>query len=479
MALTLVQASAFAQLSPKAQQKFEKSIQRKLDGFLDTLKSNAEELAVADTTALPDINDNISNLDIDESDENYIFAKRLDSIQNEVPLTHNLYVQQYIDIYSNRKSFISNMLSWGKYYFPIFEDALKESEVPVELKYLPVIESAMNPTATSRVGAKGLWQFMHATAKAYGLNINNYVDERRDPELASKAAANYLKEAYEEFGDWLLAIASYNCGIGNVKRAIARSGGEHDFWAIRPYLPRETRNYVPAYIAATYMMSCYQQHQIEPSNIADDFKNAEQIYVSNPVNLTKLAQTLAVDANQLYLLNPAYTRHIVNANTEEPKAIILPAQVCVDRGLVFNALNQSTDDTPIHIQDTPNDRIYTRKAPTGKSFTVKVRKGQTLSTIAQNYGVSLGQIKSWNGLRSNKVFAGQNLRVHSSNTRYAKNISAKNSGRKYYSYKVKKGDTLSEIAEKRGVSVTTIKKLNGISSNHSIRPGMVLKVNRL
>ncbi|MBC7418429.1 MAG: lytic transglycosylase domain-containing protein, partial [Pedobacter sp.] len=226
--------------------------------------------------------------------ENYIYKLRLDSIQNTVPLPYNEYVQHYIDIYSKRKDMFGKMLGLSNYYFPIFEKALAAYDVPKEIKYLTIIESEMNPNARSRVGATGLWQFMFATGKAYGLKIDNYVDERKDPIQASYAAATYFRDAYDELGDWLLALAAYNCGKGNVDRAIAKSGSR-DFWEIRPYLPKETRNYVPAYIAAVYVMNYSSTHQITPQ-ACNLYMKTDTVLVNKFISLPQLANVLNISS---------------------------------------------------------------------------------------------------------------------------------------------------------------------------------------
>ena len=224
-------------------------------------------LQAQDTTAVPAINT------VGFYDYNFTYKSRLDSIQRIVPLSYNEYVHSFIAIYSKRKDMMGKMLGLSNYYFPIFEKALVSYNIPTEIKYLPIIESSMNPHAISRVGATGLWQFMFGTAKAYGLNMDNFVDERKDPIQASYAAAAYFRDAYDELGDWLLAIAAYNCGKGNVTRAIDKAGSR-DFWEIRPFLPKETRDYVPAFIAALYVMNYAEKHDIAVQNSNFHQKNS-------------------------------------------------------------------------------------------------------------------------------------------------------------------------------------------------------------
>src|SRR5690606_15743168 len=239
---------------------------------------------------------------------------RLAYLQNVVPLTYNAQVQSYIDAYSTAryKRHLEQMMGLSQYYFPIYERVFSEAGVPEEIKYLSIVESALNPHAVSRVGATGLWQFMFATARMYDLAIDSYVDERKDPVAASHAAAAYLLDAYNDFGDWLLAIASYNCGKGNVLRAIQRSGlSNPDYWAISPYLPRETRNYVPAFIAITYMLGYHEEHGIMPAE-SNILMETETVSVQKFVPLSGVAKALEVDEELIKSLNPAYKRGIVN-----------------------------------------------------------------------------------------------------------------------------------------------------------------------
>jgi membrane-bound lytic murein transglycosylase D len=254
-----------------------------------------------------------------------IYKRRLDAIQKDVPLDYNEYVQSYIDTYlaSNQRRDIGRIVGLTKYYFPIYEKAFREAGIPDEIKYLSIVESQLNPYAVSRVGATGLWQFMSNTAKTYGLNMDNYVDERRDPIQSSYAAAAYLKDAYQQFGDWLLAIASYNCGKSNVIRAIEQANGSRDFWAIRQYLPAETRGYVPAYIAVTYIMNYYKNYNIEPQTCNLAMKT-DTVMVSKYISLSSVAKVLNISLTELTMLNPSYKMMIVNGSPSEPKTLVIP-----------------------------------------------------------------------------------------------------------------------------------------------------------
>jgi len=432
----------------------------------DTSAKNDNENYIS--TQLDLIADRIDFVDLDEYEISRIFEfvpatveGRLAYLQKVVPLTYNAQVQSYIDVYSTDryKKYLSNMMGLGKYYFPIYERIFAEAGVPDEIKYLSIVESALNPHAISRVGATGLWQFMFATARMYNLTIDSYIDERKDPIAASYAAAAYLLDAYNEFGDWLLAIASYNCGKGNVLRAIQRSGlSEPDYWAISPYLPRETRKYVPAFIAMTYMLGYHEEHEIMPMVSENAVDTTEIVWVQKFVPFSGVAQALDIDEGIIKSLNPAYKRAVVNGSPESPRRLVLPQVPPEAYSALYAALN-STVETP---------KILNASHSTGESqesqvITHRVRKGETLGVIAQRYRVTVQDLRAWNNIKQNIIVPGQQLRVHSSIT--------------YITYRVKRGDTLSDIAKRhRTASVSEIKAANGLKSSQ-IKPGMTLKIN--
>lgn len=252
-----------------------------------------------------------------------VYIERLSRLPTVMEMAHNKVVQQFIDRYCSRlRGTVSYMLGACNFYMPIFEEALEAYQIPLELKYLPVIESALNPKAVSRVGATGLWQFMLATGKQYNLQVNSLVDERRDPIKASYAAAHFLSDLYKVFGDWNLVIAAYNCGPGNVTKAIQRAGGSKDYWHIYPYLPKETRGYVPAFIAANYMMTYYSLHNICPMGSKLPAQT-DTVMVSKKIHLEQIASVMELDIEMLRSLNPMYRRDIIPGNTE-PYALRLP-----------------------------------------------------------------------------------------------------------------------------------------------------------
>lgn len=406
--------------------------------------------------------------------QNYIYKLRLDSITKSVPLPHNEYVQQYIDIYAKRKDMFGKMMGLSNYYFPIFEKALNDYNIPQEIKYLTIVESQMNPHAVSRVGATGIWQFMFGTGKAYGLKMDNFVDERKDPVQASYAAAVYFRDAFEELGDWLLAIAAYNCGKGNVTRAMDKAGSR-DFWVIRPYLPKETRNYVPAFIAAVYVMNYSNKHQIT-EQACKLFLKTDTMQVNHFVSLSALAKVLNIEDESLFALNPSYKKKIVNGTSDLPKRLVLPKMKGVDLAGLYDVLNNEDLDNKMQVIQASTDDVRELRKRNPSTFTSKVvvyhkvAAGQNLNTVANKYGIEVQDLKVWNNLKSKTIVPGQKLKIYTSKRAILKEPAS------YLSYTVKHGDTLSEIAEKfDGVTVQNIKRDNRLA-RAGLKPGMVLKI---
>ncbi|RYG11253.1 MAG: LysM peptidoglycan-binding domain-containing protein [Chitinophagaceae bacterium] len=408
--------------------------------------------------------------------QNYIYKLRLDSIAKSVPLPHNEYVQQYIDIYAKRKDMFGKMLGLSNYYFPIFEKALKDYNIPQEIKYLTIVESQMNPHAVSRVGATGIWQFMFGTGKAYGLKMDNFVDERKDPVQASYAAAAYFRDAFEELGDWLLAIAAYNCGKGNVTRAIDKAGSR-DFWVIRQYLPKETRNYVPAFIAAVYVMNYSAKHQIT-EQACNLFLKTDTMQVNHFVSLSALAKVLNIEDESLFALNPSYKKKIINGTSELPKRLVLPKIKGADLASMYDVLNSEELDSKMQVIQANTDdvrELRKKKVGTVASSAIvyyKVSSGQNLNAVADKFGVEVQDLKVWNNLKSRTIVPGQKLKIYTTKRTILKAPTS------YLSYKVKQGDTLSEIAEKfDGATVQNIKRDNKLA-RAGLQPGMILKISK-
>lgn len=368
--------------------------------------------------------------------EDYI--ERLGRLPSVMEMPYNEVVQRFIERYSGRlRRSVSVMLGACNFYMPIFEEALDAYDMPLELKYLPIIESALNPKAVSHAGAAGLWQFMLATGKQYGLEVNSLVDERRDPTKASYAAAHYLKDLYKIFGDWSLVIAAYNCGPENINKAIHRAGGSKDYWQIYPYLPRETRGYVPAFIAANYIMTYYSDHNICPMRTRLPAKT-DTIVVNRNVHLAQIAATLGLDLDLLRSLNPSYRRDIVPGNTT-PSPIKLPLADVTrfidnqDSIYNYNTSELLTKRAEVAVNDeTPTftskrHKVSSRKqARTSRNkrsrnvqtaaknrggSQVTIKRGQTLSEIARRNGTTVAKLKKLNGIKGNNIQAGKKLKV--------------------------------------------------------------------
>ena len=404
-----------------------------------------------------------------------VYISRLHSMPTVMELSFNSVVKRYIEMYATRRrEQVSYMLALGHYYFPLFEQALDREGLPLELKYLPVIESALNPVAVSRAGATGLWQFMLRTGKGYGLEVNSLVDERRDPYKATEAAVRYLKDLYAIYGDWNLVIAAYNCGPGNVNKAIARSGGKHDYWQIYYNLPRETRGYVPAFIAANYIMNHYTDHNICPAHSHASVTALDTVHVNERLHLDQISAVLEIPVEELRRLNPQFRKDLVPGNFR-PYALVLPSEkmyAFVDRHGEILAYNNS-----IYHPHRSNTDIFLKNGDlssgSGENVYYRVRKGDNLSTIARRNGISLSRLKSWNGLRSNRIGIGKLLVVGKkavvATPKDADELIAQQSAsgdvetvNQYY--RVRKGDTLGKIAQLNGVRVSQLQTWNGLRS---------------
>ncbi len=369
--------------------------------------------------------------DCNYRDENKTYPKetyieRLSRLPNVMEMPYNNIVQQFIDRYTGRlRHSVSYMLGASNFYTPIFEEALESYGLPLELKYLPVIESALNPMATSHAGAAGLWQFMVATGKQYGLEVNSLVDERRDPVKSSFAAARYLKDLYNIFGDWSLVIAAYNCGPENINKAIHRAGGEADYWKIYPYLPRETRGYVPAFIAANYVMNYYCEHNICPMRTQLPAKT-DTIVVNKDVHLKQIAEVCGIDIDELRTLNPQYRRDIVNGSNK-PSIIRMPATATntfiANEDSIYNYKADAlfTRRSLVEVDNTTNTSSVRKSATKRKSSSrrrrrsrvkrVTIRQGDTLSEIAERNHTTVKKLRQLNGIRGNNIRAGKKIRV--------------------------------------------------------------------
>ncbi len=365
---------------------------------------------------------NMKNVNPTYSREEYV--DRMSRIPSIMEMAYNDVVQKFIDRYSGRlRHSISYMLGASNFYIPIFEEALEAYQLPLELKYLPIIESALNPKAVSRVGATGLWQFMLTTGKQYGLQVNSLVDERRDPVKSSYAAARYLSDLYKIFGDWNLVIAAYNCGPANINKAIHRANGEKDYWQIYPYLPKETRGYVPAFIAANYIMTYYSQHNICPMSTRLP-ASTDTIMVNRNIHLEQVAEVMGFNIDLLRSLNPMYRRDIIPGTTElSPLRLpqnetgrFIDLQDSIYNYRADELVNKRVevdvnDDAPTYYRKSTRYSRRSRAARRGGGRSVSIRRGETLSEIAKRNGTTVAKLRRLNGLRGNNIRAGKKLRV--------------------------------------------------------------------
>ena len=404
-----------------------------------------------------------STSDVKTSDETIV--ERLQQLPTVIEMPFNQIVRSYIDRYTQKgRPQVAAILGLGLYYMPIFEQALEAEGLPLELKYLPVIESGLDPNAVSKHGATGLWQFMLGSARGLGLEVNSLVDERRDPYVASAKAASFLKDLYATYGDWSLAIAAYNCGPGAVNKAIRRAGGDaksHDFWSIYYYLSPETRGYVPMFIATNYVMNYYPQHNISPVLPTKPLVT-DTINISQRVHFDQISKVLDIPVEELRILNPQYRADVVPGSASHPYHLILPSQqvhayiMSEDAILAYEAdkyarrvtadpgrepsdsetVENEFDDmvaeenvaevkaSAAKARETARNNTSTTASknalaatttlPKGKSVTHKVAAGETLGSIAEKYGVTVASIKAANGLRRNAVRAGQQLHISNS-----------------------------------------------------------------
>lgn len=344
------------------------------------------------------------------------YAQRLSRLPNVIDMPYNETVRRYIDRYCERlRPSISIMLGACNFYNPIFEEALESYQVPLELRNLPIIESALHPNAVSRAGAVGLWQFMITTAKKYGLEVTSLIDERKDPVKASYAAAHMLKDLYDIFGDWTLAIAAYNCGPGNVSKAIRRSGGKKDFWEIYPYLPAETRGYVPAFIAANYVMSYYCDHNICP--VGTNLPQAtDTLLLKKNVRMEQIAATCDITIEELRALNPQYRTTLIPGDSHDC-ILRMPAEkinAFIDAGdSIYAKPAYTTAIRETVLTDEDSGKSGKSRSRRGRSSgrTITVKKGDTLSDIARRNKISVSALKKANGLRGDMISIGQKLKV--------------------------------------------------------------------
>lgn len=405
---------------------------------------------------------------------------RLEALNAKTPfnIEYNPSLESVIKSYlKNRREVLERLMALSEFYFPMFEKELDKYDIPLELKYLAVIESALKPRAKSRVGASGLWQFMFATGKMYGLNVSSYVDERSDPIKSTDAASKYLAKLYEIFGDWDLALAAYNSGPGNVTKAIRRSGGYQNYWNIRPFLPRETAGYLPAFLATMYIFEFAEEHGFK--KIKPDFRYMETdtIRIKHMITLDQVSELLDVPIEELQFLNPSYKLDIIPYIKDEDYVLRLPRHAI---GKFVN--NEEQIYAYVKADFDKREKPLPQFFDSDTKTIYKVKSGDYLGKIARIYGVRVSQIKQWNGLRSNNISVGQRLTIYPRNPSASVSTESQKTAPKTVdvngkkTYKVKSGDSLWSISQKfPGVSVQNIKDWNDISGT-KLTVGMTLIV---
>lgn len=484
----------------------------------DNIASCIDSLWMKEMVSLDLYNDlttDIKNINVDEKVDyelpTELLKERLRKMDEKSPfnIEYNVGLENVIKSFlKNRKRAFERLMGVSQFYFPMFEESLATQNIPLEIKYLAVVESALNPRAVSRVGATGLWQFMYQTGKQYDLKINSYVDDRNDPLKSSQAATQYMTNMYKIFGDWDLVLASYNSGPGNVAKAIRRSGGKQNYWNIRKYLPKETQGYLPAFLATMYIFEYHKEHGIKPDRAIANHFATDTVMVKNAITFKQISDLLDVPIAELQFLNPSYKREVVPYITGENHYLRLP----VNKVAVFTS-NEDKIYAFINYESSIRERPYESILASGDSndsdrdTTIsrvkyhKVRRGDSLSEISDRYGVSMTALKKWNHLRNNKAPMGRKLKIYTfdsvasnnktskqdtvsvkESTAIASNTSKTFKEEKVVSYKdvvkyhkVKKGDNLGEISDKYGVSVAAIKKWNHIKGSN-IALGKSLKI---
>ena len=468
---------------------------------------------------------NYDNNDLDtlpEEYKNYLpdttYIQRLQAIDSFLPLPYDQTVRNFIGLYTIRKRALTSiMMGLSNYYFPIFEEALERYQLPHELKYLPIIESALNPRALSRAGASGLWQFMIGTGKLYGLEINSYIDERNDPIKSSDAAARYLRDLYAIYGDWHVVIAAYNCGPGNINKAVRRSGGKQSYWDIFYSLPRETRGYIPVFIAASYVMNHAKEHLLKAAE--PKFKTVtDTIEVHNYLNFEQLSAVMNIPVDELRQLNPQYRRDVIPARPEKPYILKLPSEsvsAFIDNQSQIFAYNRD--------KYFPNNQLVPLKgrgktskgfSPDGmKEFTHIVKSGDNLGAIAYKYRVTVAELKEWNNISKKNLKIGQRIIVYAPGKSAKANLASVEKPKtevlkaadkpievkavnadsavvasissnstaaateEYILYTVQSGDSLFTIAKKfPGITDADLREYNNIRNVKGLYPGQQLKI---
>ncbi|MCA1965357.1 MAG: LysM peptidoglycan-binding domain-containing protein [Flavobacterium sp.] len=509
MKKTIIITSLFLSLFSFAQESVEKESLLPLPkmSYLDSLKttfvnhstSNCIDERWISELASAELSENmfsdIVSFDID-SEVSYdlsseLLKKRLAKMDAKSPfnIEYHPALENTIKAFlKNRTKAFERLMAISEYYFPMFEEHLAKYNIPLELKYLAIVESALNPRAKSRVGASGLWQFMYPTGKQYNLEVSSYVDERYDPLKATEAACQYLSSLYGIFGDWSMVLAAYNCGPGNVSKAIRRSGGSQNYWNIRKNLPKETANYVPAFLATFYIYEFKKEHGIVPKKAPITYFETDTIMVKKQMSFKQISELLDIPMDQLEFLNPIYKLKVVPFEADEPHYLRLPKNkmglFVSNEEKIYAYLNylETDKEKTNYITSTSRDSV---SSSTDSAYVSKpkferkthfhtIKSGESLGKIADKYNVSISELKKWNSIKGNTIQAGKKLKIYSDKKVIAKTESKSNNDG---TYTVKSGDSLFSISKQfPGVSIDDIKKWNDISGDN-IQPGMKLKIN--
>ncbi|MFH6992900.1 LysM peptidoglycan-binding domain-containing protein [Flavobacterium sp. FlaQc-48] len=471
----------------------------------DVVATRVDSLWMNELTSL-DIYDDLTkdiqtintDVTVDQELPTDLLKQRLQAMNEKSPfnIEYNQGLENIIKSFlKNRKKSFSRLMALSEYYFPIFEDAFAKQNVPLEIKYLAVVESALNPKAVSKMGATGLWQFMYGTGKQYALKIDSYIDERSDPLKATAAASEYMTKMFSVFGDWELVLASYNSGPGNVTKAIRRSGGKTSYWDIRNHLPKETQGYVPAFLATMYLFEYHKEHGINPERAVVKNFETDTVQIKNEMSFKQLADLLDMPQSQIQLLNPSYKLNVVPVYKGEPHFLRLPkdkiATFVSNEDKIYNyvAYQSQIKTLPakLALKVTPRAKAKLEKTIDTDLKWYKVQKGDNLGAIAAKYNVNVIDLKKWNNLKTNAVALGRSLKIKSDFDPLAKStkdskttiavekkseeaIAAVDDKDKNNTqsqeYVVAAGDNLGSIAKKFGTTIADLKELNNLTSNN-------------
>ncbi|MEN9980670.1 MAG: hypothetical protein RL542_457 [Bacteroidota bacterium] len=472
----------------------------------DDLASCVDSLWLKELTNLDiynNLTEDIQTINIDEKVDyelpTELLKTRLQEMDEKSPfhIEYNQGLENIIKSFlKNRKRSFERLMAVSEYYFPLFEEAFDKQNVPLEIKYLAVVESALNPKAVSRVGATGLWQFMYQTGKQYGLKIDSYVDERSDPLKASEAAAQYMKNMYAIFGDWDLVLASYNSGPGNVAKAIRRSGGQQNYWNIRKNLPQETQGYVPAFLATMYIYEYHKEHGIKPERAPIKHFATDTVMIKRQMSFKQISDLIDIPVAQLQILNPSYKLNVVPSYRDQSHYLRLPqdkmAVFTSNESKIYAYVDREANlrEKPFQIVRpiVPQDSVNTfQRLAQAKVRYYRVKRGDNLSTIAKKYDVAVEDLKKWNNIRGNEVVYGKNLKINGTEAEQKSTAVAKvevdKKGIQKDSvaattasfYVVQKGDNLSNIAKKFNITVADIQEWNKLANNN-VQLGASLQV---